>query len=919
YYHVRLTVIDSNGNSQWRAINIFVVDENFSGLDDISGQNPTINHGFENATLTFDAYDKISELPDQTLIAAYYHNPNEPLGDGVVFVGRLAGIQSEQNLTHNAYRATVNGLSNQLSSLNLPPLPMVDSTSPSQWGEIKNLTVARAIHYVLSEHTTLLHVADVDYGSDINSYRIARASIEAGGALASVNKIANTVNRALIFSETGDVAIQPQSWMLSDRSGVPQVCTLDVSDLVATPVISTYNHNPINTVGRVIAYGASYNTTNTSLLAVRATSPAQVPEIGDFNSVLNGQVLPHDLSQSDAFTEIGTRAGNHYTRQQPIDSLSVELLPGYYPLTPSPYWRYVWDIADLLGYDATGWNWQLSSITKYFDQQLGRWIISGEFLRETQGGTYRFLATVPPEAQPEYTNPVMPTMPPYPLLAPDPGVFVPDPDNPDDLDQPIVPPGSPTPNKPPVPGSPTPEQQAVGDIGVGWSSNAVYLIDKISTTNQPITTNITPHQVGSGTIYDVDINPASRHLYVIESDGGSPATSWVYRTNAPGQLGYVRTELSGDYRRVVSAHSADKLYLYGETTGSGTATVDHDFRVSTNGWTITSPAGSWVSGTGFEKLDVSGERTFIEIEINFGTPKTIEYIRMTYSVKWGSTSTVTRCAYIQYWDGSAWQTYEAECFSSGTHDNETISRSMTVTTSKLRVSAEAGALGTGSYARIHDVRFIEQSATALTLASRYSIDDAATFDPPVEVGSTGNVGGASIMPGTTRLLAAGNSIVRDAIDGGAFSDTAGGGSGDPVAIVGYGDGTLEYVYATATNIYKYDGSSSTDITPNDGVNDGVVVGEYCIAMAPGINSHIVAVLDFGGVRKVAYSSDGGATWAFNTQISNSATAVSMKYVTAGIFYVAIVDGAELWISQWDGGTLNLISRNTPALSGFKWI
>ncbi|RMG82109.1 MAG: PKD domain-containing protein, partial [Chloroflexi bacterium] len=33
YYHVRLTVIDSNGNSQWRAINIFVVDENFSGLD----------------------------------------------------------------------------------------------------------------------------------------------------------------------------------------------------------------------------------------------------------------------------------------------------------------------------------------------------------------------------------------------------------------------------------------------------------------------------------------------------------------------------------------------------------------------------------------------------------------------------------------------------------------------------------------------------------------------------------------------------------------------------------------------------------------------------------------------------------------------------------------------------------------------
>jgi hypothetical protein len=92
-----------------------------------------------------------------------------------------------------------------------------------------------------------------------------------------------------------------------------------------------------------------------------------------------------------------------------------------------------------------------------------------------------------------------------------------------------------------------------------------------------------------------------------------------------------------------------------------------------------------------------------------------------------------------------------------------------------------------------------------------------------------------------------------------------------------------------------------------------------MAMASGIETHIVGIFSFGGVRKVAYSSNGGTSWAFNTQVSNAASYIRMIRVGT-LYYVAVCDGDTLWWAVWTGtGTLTLYAKTAPQiLGGFEF-
>ncbi|KKL88128.1 hypothetical protein LCGC14_1927790, partial [marine sediment metagenome] len=210
--------------------------------------------------------------------------------------------------------------------------------------------------------------------------------------------------------------------------------------------------------------------------------------------------------------------------------------------------------------------------------------------------------------------------------------------------------------------------------------------------------------------------------------------------------------------------------------------------------------------------------------------------------------------------------------------------------------------------------------TTDTSATRYSEDDGASFAAQDAAGSVAAAGGAFAVNGavSTKIMVAIDAKIREQTGGGAFSDTTDGGSAGTYAkaIVTVGAGSATFIAGSAIafsgmTLWHGDGTGQTDLTPNDGVDNGIVVGPHAIAVAPQDVTAIFALCDFGGTTKLAYSSDGGATWAFNTTVTNNATAIVA--LNANILF--ITDGNVIYYSNDGGATLTAKSSPSSALLG----
>ncbi|MCL4254944.1 MAG: hypothetical protein KJ043_14365 [Anaerolineae bacterium] len=211
--------------------------------------------------------------------------------------------------------------------------------------------------------------------------------------------------------------------------------------------------------------------------------------------------------------------------------------------------------------------------------------------------------------------------------------------------------------------------------------------------------------------------------------------------------------------------------------------------------------------------------------------------------------------------------------------------------------------------------------------SRYTGNHGASWADGVAIASAPPAtGGFDTQVVGNLVFVSADAKIQQTNSGGAYSDSSGGGTAGTYArcIVAYGESGTKFIMATPVSVsgesvWKVVGGSPTAITPNDGASDGLAVSPNCIAMADSIETHIIAVLSFGGVRKLAYSVNGGSTWSFNTQVSNNAHYIRMIRIGT-LYYVAVCDGGTLWWGVWDGvGSLTLYAKTAPqSLKGFEF-
>lgn len=219
------------------------------------------------------------------------------------------------------------------------------------------------------------------------------------------------------------------------------------------------------------------------------------------------------------------------------------------------------------------------------------------------------------------------------------------------------------------------------------------------------------------------------------------------------------------------------------------------------------------------------------------------------------------------------------------------------------------------------------------MQTRYTSNYGATFAPEEPIAGVLFPGAFDLVKIGPGAVAAGDDISIATTAGGAYSSYATvTTNATPAALVvprwelgstsaSNANTTPEFILASSTSDSSGDsmwevtasGATLTNITPNDGTDDGLAVGPRCIAMPWRSGYRLAAVLDFDGTRKLIVKTNVGAgstTCTVRDSLTSDANAVTYRKGDTTLNELYGTDGTEAWYSADHGATI--VSKATPA-------
>lgn len=401
---VSLTATDDNGTSAYFVFEVYTID--------IAASNPgvvalntedlnisaTVEEGF-NATVR--GWAGLSTVLDRTRVAVLsidnYGGTTTPITQNVAFVGRLRteGSQTAGDPQHAVLRDTtfnIEGFGTQLARMIAPGLSLVDTAAPDEWGEVQDLTIHRAIIYLLAWHSTFLTLSSITFPADSEDYQWAQFDIYENSILEWVNSVADDHNAYMTFAASGESTIQRHA-SYAGTGGLDTIITFQTSDIYDFNLDLDY----VETHAQAIAGAATYNTTTSTATTYRGRAPAQAYSPGWETAELNQQIMKADLTDAQARTEAGSRVAAHLAYVNPKARLNVTLRGGFYWLVPSVYQLYAFTIAagdNTRGRAYTSSDkWLCTEINYSFNNEAGIYTLTGTFEIMTTGGNAGILVT----------------------------------------------------------------------------------------------------------------------------------------------------------------------------------------------------------------------------------------------------------------------------------------------------------------------------------------------------------------------------------------------------------------------------------------------------------------------------------------------------------------------------------------------
>lgn len=920
-----------------------------------------------------DELSFIDELLDENFVAIWTPTTGETFTSDIVMCGRFRKetITHDINPVSGKRFATsfdVEGIGGQLQRIIAQRVPMVYDTAPTEFGYIDSLTPYRAIMYYLIEYTTVTSMHSISFDLFDNTYLMERAATNDGNVLGVLEDILYTINGGIEHNGTGEIYMARKAWYQvdADRDALTTIADLSMTDIQvpagggqAWSIVDDY----ALTIAKEVAAGAWFDTTtDKTSLPIKIVTPAVAPSSGTTYVTFNRQIISADAGTTDAVAELGGRVSNDEAARQPQTVIIAPLLDGFSFIQPSVSQWYTWTITTLdnnrgVSYSTTQ-RWTLVNVSiTYMDS--GRRMINGTWLLETSDSNYNQLFSLPPTALP-YTYPVVPVVPTYDnfpeadsLKKPNPGGGSVDDELPfdeDDVD---------AVNDDDMPGDGDSVVNA-GSFMAVWNATNIWKISGVHTLETPNAEDKTPSAAADfGTIADVKFNRMSNSygLLALKNDGTDSAVVSDFYLN--GAWTDIR-QYQGVWSKLRS-RGRDKAYIYCEDQGAidGDLFIDftddndddwvfEDFTTdlqANSDYTVDASIivddpvdagefccgrGSWVATQTIDAIAINKELLAGWVKIEFDAAITVTLVSFEHLVHYsGGTGSLSRRNTVLYYDADDNLLLEDTDISS-TVLNDWRLRNFTTSVqgvAYLWIGVYFQRfLATSGRALIKDITVEgEASGVAVAIIHPRNFNRRPKAGPSIQIqvdALATSSGGIDVGLDETYLYAAvDEKLVDNSVDSTFQTDTPGGSRTSPeeaLAVRCYGLSANKYLIAPAISVstetlWKIEGGSDTAITPNDGANDGLIINGLGALFTYDNSESIFCVLaDFSGTTKFCYSSDGGSTWTFNTQVSNAAS-----YVTGvkrgGFYYVYIADGTTLWWVEWDGSsTITLIARTMPA-------
>lgn len=935
---VRVTVTDSGSRSNYFDIKVYVLNSDLTGGGVITGLDTiTITNDIESGfNASIPAFEGVEDVLDYTACVIFteedYNGNTTPIVSNVNFAGRLRNEQDQADGDENATRIEtaqyqLEGALTELGRLRISQVAATDTASPSQFGEINDLTPWRMIILLATEFSTLSNLHSLTFFSTDNTYQFPELGTSSNSAADSINDIAFRVNAAMCFAADGQLSIQRSALYLSssDRNALTTVADLTLDDLFNYSVQRDF----AQTVGKVEGYGASYNTASGDLTVIRAVAPAVASGTGQGQGQFDKQILTADAALDSAQSELAQRVANELAAKNPTDIFSGTLLDGYHWMVASTFqWYTLTFTSSVTGKTYTTANrWLLTSVEQAYDAASGIGSdnailsVSVQFSLETASLDAQVLTELAPGEADVITN-IIPGGEVFPTFPANPGELIGS-DDPasDDVpnDDPVPDPTAPL--EPPEDGE-SPEARQ-GNVVACKNSAGVWITTNFCKTDMPTWRDVRPTASG---ITDFARQSSGNGMYVL-SNNGTNTTLWYTSNIFKVQPVWTGTTISGVYTQIATTNIKGQVYVI-DPQDSNVWCETFNFTVSDGGWTVQASRGVYSAGVGFVANTVSSsEANQIQIALSFATTA-ITKVTVTYNFTQGQVvSEPNADTYVRtLLSGSEVERQEKN---SATGSGQTVTLNASgggVDEIDLRIRSSYD-LGSPPPSPLGSVTItsIEVCGTGTNpfgsssnILTRYSTNNGSTFASNVIAG--GSPSAVATGVGTQRVgpsiyVGASGNVIRKASAGGSYADDADAGSfsGYAVAILGYGEDSNEYLFATdAFQLFDVSGGSATDITPNDGANDALPQGPYALSMAKNSDTHIWYVAKFGSVHKLAYTADGGSNWSFTSGLTTNAKMVKVRPGDPDRKQVYIPDNASILYSP-DGGA-TLVSKTAPSTS-----
>jgi hypothetical protein len=949
-YWPRVTVTDSGGRENWFTMPVFVASSDLSdsfivsGIEQIS-ITASIQNGYQ---MNFSYFsNEMETVAEQTLIALWarddYNGDTDPILDNITFVGRLRRETTGHTVDNQYGRLpdtpfVCDGIIAQMGRLRGPQTAMVNDATPTEFGEIATMTQWRAASYILTEFSTITNVCSTLFDTEDNTYRNRQDSSDDNSILVSVRNLLKGINNRLNSAAQGELLAARDANFLSDtaRNALDTITTFTENDTFNQRI----NREHVNTIGRVTTFAGGYNTTDDTLRVLRATAPAVASGEGQQTSTLNAILLDNDQTLTEQQAEIEQIAADALADKNPKDNVQLALLDGYYFLSPTNYQWYgytgtVNDNNRQITYDSND-RFLLTSITIRFNNELGTWDYTGALTHETQGTDAQVVSQIAPGSTPT-PLPAIPGLPAYPNFPALDSLYLPTGATEDDT--PAVKQGdaeiieSPTdPYSAKNKGAEGQDTETLqGNVATIWSTDVAYEADNLGLPASPnwrtvwdkTSANIREFKYVGGTnkarILENDDTDFNSYVWNTENIRESNPL-WSVSSSTIDSLEAYEMRITGQAGVIIYGISDEFLgpsWTINQLSGNGTAYLSPSDLITPHGSSKNKPA---VYNSGTDKYDtvkvnadLEGRAGNVQMTIPPGTTLT------EFSVQWegqrvGGIGGERLCEISM--DGVSIYTLgfggggAVQLLTSGPQ----VPSVTTGDTLLIHCSIDT-ALG---YARLNSFQ-LKGTSVADFAATRYSDDDGNTFANSVSVGLMDLGDGSMDVRSGSHVLAAKNEQVKEsALPGLTYDDADQGNTPSQFAkaLRLFGDGSDEdYLLAPdggSVGLYKIVNNVRTDITPNDGASDGVVVGPGGLDMSQVDNEHAWFLGNFGGTIKLAFTSnlqDVTPTWSFcSTTFSANAKYVRVKASRTDIVMVA--DNTTVYYSDDGGATVT--AKGVPA-------